>query len=138
MELRVDREMTINGIQKEFNGFYPFLKIEFFRNRTQGNKPPSKAERINPEERISTLTRIFESGRINIDGNRTVAQFGQELLDTFGLSVQVFRKSGNLWIETSLTDNWSLEKQNTEGKLLNSSDRKSLNQQIEDNIVDSD
>ena len=138
MELRVDREMTIDGIQKEFNGIYPYLKIEFFRNQNQGNKPPSKADRINPEERISNLSRFFEPGRINIDGNRTVAQFEQELLDTFGLSVQVFRKSGNLWIETSLTDNWSLEKQNTEGKLLNSPDRKSLNQQIEDNIVDSD
>jgi hypothetical protein len=29
--------------------------------------------------------------------------------------VQVFRKSGNVWLETSATDAWSLKQQNQEG-----------------------
>jgi hypothetical protein len=31
------------------------------------------------------------------------------------LSVQVFRKSGKNWLETTASDQWSLEKQNAKG-----------------------
>jgi hypothetical protein len=31
------------------------------------------------------------------------------------LSVQVFRKSGKSWLETTFTDGWTLKKQNQEG-----------------------
>jgi hypothetical protein len=42
----------------------------------------------------------------------------QLLWDAFGLSVQVFRKSGNLWLETTVTDQWSLAYQNEQGREL--------------------
>ena len=35
--------------------------------------------------------------------------------ERFGLSVHVFRKSGNLWIETTMTENWTLKQQNEHG-----------------------
>ena len=35
--------------------------------------------------------------------------------DRFNLAVQVFRKSGNLWLETTMTDNWTLQQQNNHG-----------------------
>jgi hypothetical protein len=35
--------------------------------------------------------------------------------------VKVLRRSNNLWIETSLTDSWTLEKQNTASKYFNAS-----------------
>jgi hypothetical protein len=34
----------------------------------------------------------------------------------FGLHVQVFRKSGSLYIETTNSDDWSIGQQNAEGK----------------------
>jgi len=34
----------------------------------------------------------------------------------FNLSAQVFRKSGNLWLETTMTDNWTLLQQNNHGR----------------------
>jgi hypothetical protein len=30
----------------------------------------------------------------------------------FGLSAQVFRKSGEIWLQTTTTDTWTLAKQN--------------------------
>lgn len=44
----------------------------------------------------------------------TVSELEQHFADVYGLSVQVFRKSGEVWLETTTTDNWSLEKQNQE------------------------
>ena len=43
----------------------------------------------------------------------------EEIFETnFGLHVQIFRKSGKIWLETSTTDGWTLNQQNEEGKLL--------------------
>ena len=36
--------------------------------------------------------------------------------DQFSLAMQVFRKSGNLWLETTMTDNWTLQQQNDHGR----------------------
>jgi len=35
--------------------------------------------------------------------------------DQFGLHVQIFRKSGDLWLQTSKTDEWTIEHQNARG-----------------------
>lgn len=44
-----------------------------------------------------------------------VSAVEQLFQDYFGLSAQVFRKSGGSWLETSLTDDWTLKRQNDEG-----------------------
>ncbi len=138
MELRIDSDIKIRDIQKEFNAFYPFLKLEFFKNRHPENKPSPKAEKIDAGKSIQELTKFYESGRINIDSKRTVAEVENDFWETFGLSAQVFRKSGNIWIETSLTDNWTLDKQNKEAELLNAYHEKPLDQRLEDEQMDND
>ena len=42
------------------------------------------------------------------------ATFGE----VYGLGVQVFRKSGNVWLETTVTDSWTLKEQNDQGESL--------------------
>jgi len=34
----------------------------------------------------------------------------------FGLPAQILRKSGNLWLETSMTNHWTLQQQNDHGR----------------------
>ena len=138
MELRIEKDTLVRDIQREFNAFYPCLKIEFFENPHPENKPSPKAKKIHPDSAIAMLTRFSESGRINMDSKRTVADFENDFWDTFGISGQVFRKSGNLWIETTLTDNWTLDKQNSEGESFNLPASKSLEQRIEDSFTDPD
>ncbi len=41
-----------------------------------------------------------------------MADFEKMMLDKFMLNVQVSRKSADIWLQTSATDHWSLEKQN--------------------------
>lgn len=47
-----------------------------------------------------------------------VGELEAALKDQFGLTVQVFRHSGNIWLETVLTDKWTLQQQNEHGKEL--------------------
>ena len=48
----------------------------------------------------------------------TVNELEQRFSDVYGLGVQVFRKSGNVWLETTVTDGWTLEQQNKQGESL--------------------
>jgi hypothetical protein len=116
MHLGIEQGKRIMDIQKEFNMIYPYLKLEFFRNISPQNNMSVKTEKIRPEELIHKIIRFKEPGSINIDGKRTVAQLVEDFWENFGLSAFVFRKSGNLWIETSLTDSWTLVRQNKIGE----------------------
>lgn len=52
---------------------------------------------------------------LEITEDMPVSTLEQLFQDYFGLSAQVFRKSGRSWLETSLTDDWTLKRQNDEG-----------------------
>jgi hypothetical protein len=116
MQIGIKPDTVVLDIQKEFNSYYPYLKLEFYRNHPPLNKPSPKAEKINPGETYKKISRSNEGGIINIDRKRTVSELVLDFWTNLGLSVLVFRKSGNLWIETSLTDSWTLAKQNTIGE----------------------
>jgi len=55
---------------------------------------------------------------INLSGSTTIQTLKNSIAESTGLMVKIFRKSGNVWIETSLTDDWTLDRQNEEGKLM--------------------
>lgn len=70
------------------------------------------AERALPE---SLLSEWLEADEVTIDlqPKMTVAELEAKLQD-HGIFAQVFRKSGDLWLETTRTDGWTLERVNEE------------------------
>ena len=136
MELNLQKGGYLRDFQKAFNEVYPYLKIEFY-------KPSQELQESNLQKHIKHNSLILvngtekfkESGQINIDNFRTSAQLEKDFLDNFGLAIKLFRKSGSLWIEITLTDNWTLEKQNEEGEFMSLPDirRKALNNDTEIN-----
>jgi hypothetical protein len=119
MNLYIDDRSQVRSIQKQFNAYYPFLKLEFFKNHTN-EKNFSKAETFTSDEFIKNLFTKNKEGIINISEKRIVAEVENDFKNKFGLLAQIFRLSGNVWIETSLTDDWTLEKQNKEGEQISS------------------
>ena len=109
----IDYDSTVNDVQVQFNASYPFLQLQFFRLGQEENKNIYKKTRAIPEFPIKKLRTMHSQVNVSIENKVTVA----ELLKNFreiGLLVQVCRKSANQWVETSLTDDWTLERQNTE------------------------
>jgi len=103
---------TIGAIQKIFAEHFPFLKIEFFKILELNGI------RINKKlENNYGLFRLPET-EISLSEGRTIQSLKQNFFETTGLTAKIFRKSGNVWIETSLTDDWSLDRQNEEGKQM--------------------
>jgi len=120
MELKITNNTQLNQVQNEFNKMYPYLKIEFTANRKEGDTN-AKSSRLAPATTFKqVLNRLNVNNEffIDVNGNRTVADVERDFKECTGLTVQLYRKSGNVWIETSLTDDWTLERQNQSGEIL--------------------
>lgn len=61
---------------------------------------------------------IHAKGHLVINAAMTVNDLEQRFSDIYGLAVQVFRKSGRVWLETTVTDGWTLAEQNEQGEEL--------------------
>jgi hypothetical protein len=64
---------------------------------------------------IGEVRKVHNEGDLSIDGHQKVKTFEQSFHDKYGLNVQVFRKSGFMWMQTTSTDDWTLSKQNRKG-----------------------
>ena len=118
MKILINDHRKIFAIQKEFSEMFPYLKLEFFsKPHTVGGASPKKIMK-HPTNTIGQCRVIHNKGTLTITPNMTAADLEQNFADVYGLSVQVFRKSGKSWLETTVTDNWTLEKQNRQGEEL--------------------
>jgi hypothetical protein len=115
MEIKITNTKTIQEIQAEFNTEFPYLKIEFFDAPPVDGVSLPKSKIILNNKKLSTCRKQTNEGDLHVCGTQTVSVLENSFWEKYRLSVQVFRKSGNLWIETSLTDSWTLEQQNKEG-----------------------
>jgi hypothetical protein len=61
---------------------------------------------------------LKKPGALRIEEEMTVGELEKEFLESFGMLVQVSRRSGTIWLETTMTDNWTLSRQNEHGREL--------------------
>ncbi|MGV3609618.1 MAG: hypothetical protein ACO1N0_01630 [Fluviicola sp.] len=118
MKLTINDQQSIEQIRNLFNKEFPFLKLEFFSRRHESGQASSLQFLIRKDVTLSECRTVHHSGEITITPDMKVSELEQLLWTDFGLGVQVFRKSGKVWLETILTDTWTLAEQNTEGELL--------------------
>lgn len=116
MQLLIKSTRLISEVQKDFSEIFPYLKLEFFRHKSGNGK--GTLLRAPHNFHISDCNPKVEEGEFQIQKGMTVRDLEQGIKKQFGLNVQVFRQSGNLWLQTTVTDNWTLEKQNEHGKEL--------------------
>jgi len=118
MKVTINDRRKIFAIQEEFNELFPYLKIEFFsKPHKSGGGSPRKLLKKSSKT-LGECRTIHNSGTLTITPNMTVNDLEQHFSDVYGLGVQVFRKSGKAWLETTVTDGWSLEEQNKQGEAL--------------------
>ena len=115
IEILINNLKTISEVQYDFSRKFPFLKLEFFNTAYVAEKALPKSKMFSQDKKLGAIRKTRKEGKIIVAQHQTVNDLEKEFWERFGLSAQVFRKSGNLWIETSLTDSWTLEQQNHEG-----------------------
>ncbi|MGC4231711.1 MAG: hypothetical protein QM594_01740 [Niabella sp.] len=97
-------------MKRYFSSCYPFLKIELYRMWDKNEMPQKKHIPVTYK-----FTGLLREGAVDINSDITVAELSNSFA-AFGLRIEVFRKSGNVWVETFLTDSWTLQQQNKAGE----------------------
>ena len=116
MQLNITPSRLISEIQNEFNQIFPFLKLEFFNNKSFERSDFSASQIIPRNRKLSDGQSDIKEDNIEIEEDMKVSDLENLFKNKFRLAVQVFRKSGNLWLETTMTDNWTLLQQNNHGR----------------------
>ena len=128
MKITINDHRKISAIQEDFSSMFPFLKLEFFAKPHNVNSASSKKMMKHNGKTLGECRIIHTKGFLTLTPNMTVADLEQSFRDVYGLSVQIFRKSGNVWLETTVTDGWTLEEQNRQGEELSGKEITSQNQ----------
>ncbi|MBL7919921.1 MAG: hypothetical protein JNJ40_06375 [Bacteroidia bacterium] len=118
MKININDNRKIFTIQEEFNTLFPYLKIEFFSKPHKVGGASAKKLIKHNSKTLGECRTIHNNGEITITPSLTVSDLEQRFQDVYGLNVQVFRKSGKVWLETTVTDGWSLDEQNKQGEAL--------------------
>ena len=124
MRLRIAPNRLISDLQKDFNKTFPFLKIEFFQNRNQQLAAFTFGQMLSHNKRIVEGQTAITDGDIEVSPDMKVKELEKIFKEQFSLMAQVFRRSGNLWLETTMTDEWTLNQQNEHGREISTDTKK--------------
>ena len=113
--MQITEDKKIKDVQAEFQAKFPYLKLEFYQGSHQSHQPTPASEQLDAEQTIKQVRTVHTEGELGIDAHLKVSTLEDLFWERFGLNVQVFRLSGNLWLQTSSTDQWSLAEQNRKG-----------------------
>ena len=127
LKMKVHNNRQLKELQKEFNTIFPYLKIEFFKNPHKEGIGSDEREILNSNLKVGDARDKSTIGLMPILGNMSVGAFEKTFEEMFGLFVQVYRKSHGKWLQTWVTDVWTLEEQNNRGKVLGDIDNLMIN-----------
>jgi hypothetical protein len=118
------RQLLLKEVQEEFSRNYPYLKIDFTRGKGEKRVIPINGTgRIDVASQLEDQSEEIQSAaqkllwdEFGVSDNMRVSELEVLLQYEFSLPAQVLRKSGNLWLETSMTQHWTLRQQNDRGQ----------------------
>lgn len=118
MKITVNKEGNIGSVQDQFNAYFPYLKLEFYGLHDAMVKSAAVKPFMDPRYKLNDTRKSVKGGEIAVDDGMTVAQLERKVYETFGIHAEVLRKSGNIWLETTLTSEWTLHQQNVMGETI--------------------
>lgn len=114
--MKISSESKVKDVFNQFNQVFPFLRLEFYKSAHEDSEGSKIDDQVSHETLLKNLNPNINETTFDIDPQMSVADFEQMIRENFGLNVQVFRKSASIWLQTTATDAWSLEKQNGKGE----------------------
>lgn len=103
---------SILQVQERFQELFPLLQLRFYRVGHQpGETSSQRDEIIDSALSLESLNPNLDSSEIPVNNQTTAGELEMEFARLLGLYVQVFRKAGKEWIQTTNTDEWTLQRQ---------------------------
>jgi hypothetical protein len=116
MKIILRSERTIKDVKEEFTRVYPFLKIEFFTKKQNPGENSQQTEEIDPSTELIEVSGVLREGAIDINPTDTVKEVEYKFEHQYGLPAHIYRKQNGVWLETTVTDDLTLQEQNTWGR----------------------
>ncbi|MBR9922223.1 MAG: hypothetical protein GYB31_15395 [Bacteroidetes bacterium] len=111
----ITNEITLREVKSAFTDKFHYLKLEFYTRPHEPGKGSPAQEVLDDSLLIKEVRKTGTSGDLEIIPDMKVRDLESRFAEDYGLYAQVFRRSGNIWMQTSVTDEWTLEKQNRKG-----------------------
>lgn len=111
MSILVTNTRTLAEIQTAFREKFESLKLEFYVGSHKAGEGIANSKKLDTSLTIGELREGDSETEFSIHGNLKTNSFEESWQEAFGFSVQVFRKSGNIWLQTTSTDDWTLSEQ---------------------------
>jgi hypothetical protein len=113
----ISKAGSVKEIQEHFSVIFPFLKINFFKDSKKGSSLSGhRVVLYSPESLLKDINPEMADGELTIRETMNILDLENEFYEKFGLSVQILRRSGNLWLDTSRTNSWTLKEQDDLGR----------------------
>lgn len=109
MLLYISDHKTVEDIQDRFNLCFPYLKMEFYKDGDALEN--SKSNMVTSKTPIGELRKKAGPEILDIKSWDKTQRIKQELKETYGLNVQIFRLHKSEWIPTSYSDELTLKQQ---------------------------
>jgi len=114
--MKITKSTTVQHIFNEFNARFPYLKLEFYTRGHGDGEGSRKEDQVGHTTLIGYLNPSLHDTSVEFDEEMTVADFEKLMQEKYKLNIQVFRKSSDLWLQTTATDHWTLGIQNGKGQ----------------------
>jgi hypothetical protein len=118
MKIIIDDNSTLFEIQEEFTKMFPFLRIDFFLKKLTTTALSAHKLLKSTAKTIADYGTNDEQKSFIITPQMTVSQLEQCFNSEYGISIKVYRNSWRVWLETTVTECWTLEEQNRQGEAL--------------------
>jgi hypothetical protein len=112
--MKISDDLQLKEIKAKFKIKFPHLRLEFFSEEHGVGEASSYNSKFEDDIYLKDIRVIHNEGDLAIDGQTLTGDFETGFKSLFGVNVQVLRKSGNMWLQTTTTDRWSLNEQEAE------------------------
>lgn len=113
--MEILRTDTVKSLRSKFTKQFPGLKFEIYKNTHNYEEGSPSKDQYSDETSLASISPKMVEGVLILEENMEVQEFENLMTERFGLYTQVFRKSNDLWIQSTKTDKWTLAKQNLKG-----------------------
>ncbi len=112
MKIVINNFRKIYSIQKEFSRLFNGLKIEFYAKSNSSGGAPSENLVMHSSRTLQDCRVISKKGSIEILPTMSISDLKENLRNVFGLSVEIFQKTGITSKDIPLSDNRPLQEAN--------------------------
>jgi hypothetical protein len=107
----VNDNKTLKQLKDEFSAKFPHLSIQFYSIAHEPSQGNIRQNILDENLKVGEVRTKHTEGEMSADGHFKTSTFEQTLKEKFGINAQVFRKAGELWLQTTITDHWTLAEQ---------------------------